>query len=342
MPSFLYQELPVAGVRSLTWKGDGLVDWLRGVETYGLDGSRAAARVHYAYRFDAVVQSPSGDYTVLYERLGTKGIVLRGDQFVREINRSFYHAHAYDYPIALFCLAGGRDALAHCPNHYNQLEIELIETGQRLTPRVEEDGSKPADVFHSGLAVSPDGAWLMSAGWVWHPFLEVSFYPVEAVLAEPSRLDKADGWVAGCAEIASAAFLDAERAVLASSPDAEHFFAAEDDPDMQLRPGMIGVYRPATRSWESRVPFGEPTGKLLGVDGDHALALFEHPKLIHLPTGEVVGRWPEIQSGSWNGCISGQLTDQPPMAWDPGRKRLAIATSDVIHVLTLAEPGLRT
>jgi hypothetical protein len=336
MPSFDYLELPIAGARSLTWQGDVLMDWLNSASAYGLDGVTTFGGVRYAYRFDAVLQSPSTDHTVLYERRGTKGLVLQGQRILREINRSYYQANVYDYPIALFDLPDGRAALAHCPNHYNQLEIELLETGERLTAR--EAGSvEPDDVFHSGLAADPDGKWLMSAGWFWHPFYEVSFHAVVDALGDASLLDRSEGAVTYCAEIASAVFLGPDRAVLASEPDAEHLLE-DDSPDIRLRPGMIGVYRPSTRRWESLAVLGEPVGRLLAVDAEHVLALFGHPKLVHLPTARVVERWPQISSGSWNGCISGSSADDPPIGWDPAGKRLAIASAEKIQILHLVTP----
>jgi hypothetical protein len=49
-------------------------------------------------------------------------------------------------------------------------------TGELLTPRdLPRWGSgepRPAhylDYFHCGLTLSPDGAWLVDDGWVWHP-----------------------------------------------------------------------------------------------------------------------------------------------------------------------------
>jgi hypothetical protein len=45
--------------------------------------------------------SPSGRYQVLYAERGTKGLVLEHGAILREIDRSFYHADAYDYPAAL-------------------------------------------------------------------------------------------------------------------------------------------------------------------------------------------------------------------------------------------------
>jgi hypothetical protein len=96
MPTFRYQQLSTPGPRSLVWRGYRLVDWLGGLETYGLDGSKTRGRINWAYRFDTVVQSSDGRYTVLYERLGTKGLILRGETIVREIDRSFYCADSCD------------------------------------------------------------------------------------------------------------------------------------------------------------------------------------------------------------------------------------------------------
>lgn len=330
MPSFRYLELPASGVASLAWRGDVLVDRVGGGAVYGLDGSFAPAQVRYAYRFDSLVQSADGRYAVIYERRGTKGVVLRDERVIREINRSFYHAEVYDYPITLFRLAEGREVLAHCPDDYNRIEIELVETGERLTGR--GDASQALDVFHSGLAASPDGAWLMSAGWMWHPYLGVSFYPLAESLTDPCRLDRTHG-LADCAEIASAAFIDEDRAVLASAPHAESF--DEDLSELRLRPGEIGIYRFASETWDSVAPFGEPAGRLLAIDADHVLSLYECPKLIHVPTGRVLERWPGILSGLWDGCLSASVP--PPMAWDPGGRRLAIAAEDRIQILALQE-----
>lgn len=329
MPSFRRLQLPAAGIASLAWDGDHLVDWLNTCNAYGLDGSVVEGRVRYGYRFDAVASLDG--YTVLYERRGTKGLVIHGDRVLREIDRSYYQANAYDYPITLFRLADGCAALAHCPTDYNRLDIDLLETGERLTAREKGEAD---DVFHSGLAVDPSGAWLMSAGWVWHPAYVVGFHHVADVLRDPMGLDRDEGEVSGGAEIAFAAFLDADRVVLASAPDAELFYA-EDDPDLKLPPGAIGVYRPATKTWDSLAKFAEPAGRLLAVDAEHVLALFEHPKLIHVPTGKIVERWPDIRSGSWAGCILGP-EKEPPIAWDPLGKRLAVASENAIDVLVLA------
>jgi hypothetical protein len=52
---------------------------------------------------------------------------------IRELGRSYYHADAYRYPLALFTLPDGRTGLVHCPAAYNRLEIEDALTGAPLT-----------------------------------------------------------------------------------------------------------------------------------------------------------------------------------------------------------------
>lgn len=88
--------LPAKGVRSLSWQGDTLVDWVSGGNLHSLDGTSRRSYVNWAYGFDRAVTSPDGRFAVIYETLGTKGLVLKDGEFVREINRSFYHASAYE------------------------------------------------------------------------------------------------------------------------------------------------------------------------------------------------------------------------------------------------------
>ena len=95
-------KLKAPGLRSVLWLEDCLVDWVGGGRFVGLDGSEHSASVYYAYRFDAAVHSSCGTYAVIYERFGTKGLVLKDGRGLREINRSYYHAHVYEYPVAIF------------------------------------------------------------------------------------------------------------------------------------------------------------------------------------------------------------------------------------------------
>src|SRR5512143_298227 len=147
-------RIPAQGIESLGWDGDTLVDWVAGGHRYYLDGHNVRRPVGYPFTFDAAAISPSGEYAVIYMRRGTKGLLLHRGEIVREINRSYYFADAYEYPVVLFRLRNGQEVLAHCPEQYCQIEIEELDTAKRLT---QLDTRQPDDFFFSRLAASANG-----------------------------------------------------------------------------------------------------------------------------------------------------------------------------------------
>jgi hypothetical protein len=318
-------------VNSLCWVGDTLVDWVMGGIRYGLDGEVADPQIQFAYRFDAALLSPSGHFAVIYERLGTKGLILYDGKILREINRSFYHADVYDYPVLLFTLPDGREALAHCPEEYNRLEIDLLETGERLTTRPETKGM---DFFHSRLAVDPSGNWLISAGWIWHPFDSISLFSIPATLADPTTLDRESDFPVGSVEVTTAAFSSADLLVLTSQMDAEDL----GDPEERLTdliPGSIAVYDVRRKSYASVALLEAEAGTLMPVGMHHVVGFYEHPKLIHTASGRILHRWPDLATGKQLSSISFGVEQLPPLALDPIGRRFAVATDDGITVITL-------
>jgi hypothetical protein len=125
--------LNVTGVKSLVWEGDDLIDWVDGGKRISLSGSIQPSGVHFSYRFDSAITSPSGRFTALVEKLGTKALLLDHGKLSRELNKSFYFADAYEYPISFLSLPDGTEAIAHCPRDYCRIDIEVAETGQCLT-----------------------------------------------------------------------------------------------------------------------------------------------------------------------------------------------------------------
>lgn len=316
--------------RSLCWNGDALFDWVDGGIRYGLDGRSADPHVRYAYRFDRAVMSPDGRYAILYEVLGTKGLVLKEGKVLREINRSFYHATAYEYPVALHTLPSGRTLLAHCPDEYCRLEIEDIETGERLTRRTSES----PDVFNSRLQFSLDGRYLLSGGWIWHPLDTVCFFDVARALEHPESLDSIEGpktgddW--GC-ELHSAAFGANDTLVLYSSDPAPSAAPAPAEDHM----GSLAVYSLAEQRLLSVAEPEASVGRMMVV-GDHVVGFFEHPKLIELATGRAVERWPELATGVHGSSIIHHLPLAPPLALDPAGRRFAVGTEKGIEVVRFA------
>lgn len=327
-------RIPATRVRSLLWQGDELKDWTDIGRVYRLNGTSESGGVNYAYRFDSVVASPSGRYVVLYERLGTKALLLEGGKILRELNRSFYCADVHEYPVALFTLPDERDVVVHCPEEYNVLQIEDAETGERLTAR---DTENSADFFHSRLAATPDGRWLVSAGWFWHPFDTVRLFSIQEALADAAVLDV--GWDASpesdC-EINAATFVSDRHLILASSPDAETFKDEEEDGPV-LRRGTVAVYDLEERAYLSVAACAEPLGTLFMLDEAHILSLYDHPKIVQVTTGEIVARLPDVKTGRQNSSIIHGIDVLPPMAFDATNRRLAVFQKDEIVVVSAVQ-----
>ena len=208
-------------VPALAWDGDDLVAPQNGPVRWSPDGSRHEPEVYRIFGgpFDRSVASPSGRYRVLYVERGTKALLLDRGELVRELDRSYYHADDFDFPVAVGTLADGRDVVVHCPTAYNELQIDDLSSGQRLTagPRC------PEDIFHSRLSVSPDGNHLLVVGWVWHPFGVAMVYSLTRALADATTLDGLGvvpfhETVSG--EITCAAWLDADRIAVTTGQEA--------------------------------------------------------------------------------------------------------------------------
>ena len=319
--------IPATYVQSLCWQGDELVDWVRGGIRYRMDGTASSSLVSYGYRFDRAITSSDGQFSVIYEVLGTKGLVLEGVKVIREINRSFYCANAYEYPIVLFALPDGRTVLAHCPEEYNKLEIEGVKTGERLTPRTGET----ADFFHSRLQASQDGRHLLSAGWVWHPIDALKVYDVAEAISHPAHLDADLDWeFTQASEIANAVFDSGSvlmtTGCLGSKKESQEAGAMGDE--------QLGDYSLSEKRFLTIAPLEEPLGTLMPV-GDFVVGFYEHPKLVEVATGKIIARWPDLNTGNQNSSIGRDLDKILPLALDPANKRFAVADGAKITVIQL-------
>jgi hypothetical protein len=309
-------------IKSLCWCDDELVDFAAGGVRYRLDGTITRPNIFFAYRFDRAVVSRDGKYAIIYETFGTKGLVLHDGRLLREINRSYYHANVYEYPIDIIDLPDGRTAIAHCPEAYNKIEFEEIKTGQRLTTRE----GKAADFFHSRLQATPDGEHLLSAGWVWHPLDDVRLFPIREVLQRPSafdknaRLDLPDELF----EVHAAVFQGNEAVIMVGDSGGE--------------PGEEGPFLVRYDLKESRVNLKtrleETAGTIMAAGSEFIVGFCRHPKLIEISSGKVIQRWLELDSGEQNSSIvfEGKL---PLLALDSNRMRFALADSDGITVIQL-------
>ncbi len=314
-------------VSSLCWSGNTLIDWAGGNRVIDFNGGANLRQRIWSYRFDAAVQSPSGRYAAIYEQTGTKALLLERGELIRELNRSYYCANAYEYPIGFLTHPDGRELIAHCPEEYDQLEIDDAATGERLTSHRDRN---PVDFFHSRLAVSPDNRRLLSAGWQWHPINMVSTWSIAEALADGRALDAVGSpYRFVDAEVNDAVFVDSERLLLSSSPDAENF----GNNDSPLRAGTLSVFNLQNDTFESTATLEETTGPMLWLGNDLVVGLYEHPKIINVRTGQVVFRLTEVATGKRSGCIFDRSNSLPKLALDPPHRRLAVAHPDRITVV---------
>ncbi len=326
--------LPAQNVRSLCFRGDTLVDLLSWLTIYRFDGTTERANKYLDYScFDAATLSPSGRHGVVYKRLGTKGVVVKENFVVREINRSYYHAEEYEYPICLFALPNGREVIAHCPEEYNRIEIDDLKTGERLTARLDAVPNS----FHSRLAASATGASLLSTGWAWPPSAgDVEVYDVVAMLSRRPN-SKEEGMPADrdrfcfpfSCDFTSATFLNDESIVASYTTSV---YSGGVAPNLRV----ISVFRKSDEAEPTPALLEDDAGMLMPVGDDWVVGFYDHPKLIHYATGRVVYHWSELKTGRQTSSL--YRTPLPPLALDPVQRRFAVAGPDSITVMTVTPP----
>ncbi|WP_144024020.1 hypothetical protein [Amycolatopsis keratiniphila] len=312
----------VAGTKALVWIGETLHHVSPDSTLFG----------EYCETFDTVAISPRRDLIALMTDIGTTGLLLSPDgRPIRELTRSGYKADAYRYPLVLCTLPDGRTGLIHCPDEYNRLEVEVAATGERLTGGSERE---PSDFFHSRLAVSPDGKYLLSAGWVWHPWYSLAVYDLERALADPTTLDSVGdvfnqiGLIQ--AEVSGACFVG-EDIVISTSTE-------ENDPDGpdDLGPTMLARWSLADRSFAWRSQLDQPAGDVVPFAGDF-LALYDHPRLYDGATGDLIAAWPDLPTGHAEGPIVWDRFFSGPrrVAVDEIRRRFAVTDGErttIVHL----------
>lgn len=309
---------------TLAWDRDVLLD-VTTSRRFGLDGSVSNANFYTPFKFDRGICLREGDilWSVAFANRGTKAVLFKNGREHRELNRSYYFAEAYDYPIALGRVDSSV-AVIHCPNAFNIVELEDAESGKVLSSKKTKEME-----FHSRLAVSGDGRFLLSAGWFWHPLGGAWLCPLgpDGQFDESRQVSFSFG-----AEIDGAAFLDNDRVVISSTDeivDAEDGFSGS-----KIGPMQLGVWSIPEARWVSKVPTTGVTGTIMPWK-DWVIAFYEHPRVIELATGKIIHIWSEINSGRQIGSI--QLGDPPPpvLALNQPLGMFAVAENRRIWIVSL-------
>lgn len=308
-------------VQSLCWINGDLYDYSAGDIIHPDTG--AVDRIGYLLGgFDRSICSENGEYSVVYNLLGTKGLILKNKKIIREINRSYYHADVYEYPICIFKIPDGRTVIAHCPNQYNKLEIEEIETGKCLTKR---DYNKcNIDFFHSRLTTSPDGRYLLSSGWIWHPVDHIMVFDIYEALKNPSELDSdhlRNTSLLYDTEINSADFIDNENILLNTVMD-------EDENQRFLK--VLNIKKNII---VTSIKHNNKLGEIKVIDNDHTLSFYNHPKIIETSSGRIIHEWSNIDCGTRNSSIVMDEQIYPIIVIDMVNKKFAVAKDNRISIV---------
>jgi hypothetical protein len=234
MPEFRELEIAFPAPATLVWDRDELVDVTTG-QRASLDGSASRRTLNTAYSFDRAIGVRDADafWAIAYKNRGTKAVLMKNGLVHRELNRSYYFAEAYDYPIAIAENPSRHPVVVHCPQEFNLLEIEDAESGENLH-RVKS----PHMEFHSRLAVSADRRYLLDAGWFWHPWCGACVFDLGLASSEPSAIGEKVAFSTSNYEVDSAAFLGTSHLVVSSASK----YSGEELEADDLRPKQLGVW----------------------------------------------------------------------------------------------------
>jgi len=225
------------GAATLMWDGEEILDITTG-QRGNFDGSVTQRTQNMTYRFDRALglRSHGIRWAVAYTNRNTKALLFKNGKIHRELNRSFYCAEAYDYPITIGKVAGDRVVLAHCPNEFDSLEIEDAETGEVL------DSLKCKEMeFHSRLSFSLDGRYLIDAGWFWHPWCGAVVLEIGQGNDGNPRFNKSPVFSAVFSaqnEIDSVVFLGNTHLIVSSVSD----YLGEQPNPSRLSPKQLGTW----------------------------------------------------------------------------------------------------
>lgn len=308
--------------KTISWRGNDLIDWATGRKITG--GSDLPDRLpSYAFDFDAAITSADGQYALIFKKLGSKALLLKNGKMLREINRSYYQAEVYEYPAVFFVAPNGRTYLAHCPEAYCQLDFEDVETGEVITRAADR---KPQDYFYSRLEVSPDNKWLISKGWVWHPWDMVIAFNIEACIQNPLLLDSVQKSPDVDAEVGMAGFISNHEVLIGAIGESE-LMDDEADNAEALKPGQLVVWNLETDALSAAVTIKGPFGNIFPIDDTYTWDLLECPRIINYRTGEVVDQLEEFTVSPQTSSIIHHM-EAPRIAYNRELNAVAVLTKD--------------
>jgi hypothetical protein len=314
------------GTLTICWFNNAIVDIVCGGKIYYLDGKiEEKLKYHFGATFDSSIISDNGVYAFIYKKTGTKGLLLKNGEIVREINRSYYLAEDYEYPAVFLTLNNGETYLIHCPEKYCRIDFENVETGEIVTNIPDRE---PSDFFHSRFEISSNNKFLLSKGWVWHPLSIITVFDIEECFKNPLLLDNPENSPNVGTEINTACFVS-ENEILIGSSEEEPY---NDELAEVLPQNSIAIWNVETKEISKPTRLNFEFGNLFAVDKNYTWDLYKYPKLINIASGEIIYEDKETFSGEQNSSIIGYLENQPKIAYDRKTKNIAITNGEKIEI----------
>jgi hypothetical protein len=311
---------------TISWRNGQIIDSASAGRQYSLNGViNQLYKYSYAFKFDGAITSADGIYAFIYHRLGTKGLLLKNGELLREINRSYYCANSYEYPAAFVQLKNAT-YLIHCPIAYNQLDFENVETGELVTNKARR---KPADIFHSRLEVSPGNTFLMSKGWVWHPLHSINIFDIAECIKKPKLLDQIGLTPNVDAEVNTASFIDDKKIIIGSSDE-----IMDEERTPIFPPKHLAVWDLESNQVSNPVKVDSDFGNLFAIDEMLSWDLLGFPKIINNNSGEIVAKEETINSGKQQSAFMTNDSKFPQIVFNRDTKQIAISGDEKIHILT--------
>lgn len=321
-----FKRIQANGLKTIDWYDDKIIDWNSAGTIYNEDGStKELQKYHFGFNCDASISSSNGQYQFIFKRKGTKGILLKDGEVLREINRSFYQSEQYEFP-ATFVDYNSRFLFVHCPKAYNRIDFEDVETGEIIT---ESPLRNPKDIFHSRFEVSPNNKYLISKGWVWQPFDNVCVFDINECIKNPVLLDQINIVPSNDLEICTASFIDDNLLLLGAILEEN----AMESTNM-YEPNTLIVYNLGTNKILSSVGLEKEFGNIFVIDKKYCWDLYKYPKIIDYTSGKVIETIENIDSGLQKSSIFGYLEYFPQIAFNKVTKQIAIGYDDEIIILT--------
>lgn len=313
---------------TIDWYDNKIVDWNSAGTQYLPNGeTKRLGKYSFGFQCDSSITSENGEYVLIYQKLGTKGLLLKNGELLREINRSYYQSSVYEFPAAFFTFED-RTYLIHCPIEYCRLDFEDVETGEIITKNSQRD---PQDFFHSRLEVSKDGKHFLSKGWFWHPMDFIELFDIEQCLSDPNLLDKGIPIPNIASEICSASFIDNNQVLICASNEE----AWNDENNGPVPPGHIAIWNIGTNEISKAIKINGKVGNIFAIDKNKCWDIYEYPKIIDLATGEIIDKMEDVFSGKQASSIIQHLEDLPKVAFNNLTKQIAIANNNKIDILSV-------